>query len=97
MAQPRLRAEYFVSSDGTIVKKCLPLTWGARMRIYERDKGICQICKRYCDFGGNDVSPFMERPGSQIDHILARSRGGGNEDSNLRVLCVSCNMRKGAK
>jgi 5-methylcytosine-specific restriction endonuclease McrA len=30
-----------------------------------------------------------------IDHILAKSRGGGSEQTNLRVLCTTCNTRKG--
>jgi len=31
-----------------------------------------------------------------VDHILPRSRGGGNEQTNLQVLCVWCNSSKGA-
>ncbi len=30
-----------------------------------------------------------------IDHILPRSRGGGNEPSNLQAMCIECNHEKG--
>lgn len=30
-------------------------------------------------------------------HIIARSKGGTHERSNLRILCTPCNTIKGAK
>lgn len=30
-----------------------------------------------------------------IDHIIPRARGGTSERPNLRVLCTTCNTRKG--
>lgn len=32
-----------------------------------------------------------------VDHIVPVSRGGGNDPSNLRILCRPCNSRKGAR
>lgn len=32
-----------------------------------------------------------------LDHLIARSRGGSGEDSNLVTACRSCNSRKGAR
>jgi 5-methylcytosine-specific restriction endonuclease McrA len=32
-----------------------------------------------------------------IDHVVPRARGGSSERSNLRVLCTTCNTRKGTK
>jgi hypothetical protein len=51
-----------------------------RERIMERDDYRCVEC-------GTEVQ-------LSIDHIKARSKGGDNDDENLRVLCVSCNSSK---
>ena len=32
-----------------------------------------------------------------LDHIIPISRGGKNIDSNIQLLCVTCNLTKGAK
>lgn len=44
---------------------------------------ICEIC-------GDNTKP-------SIDHIVAVSNGGHNGIENLRVLCVSCNSKKGGR
>ncbi|HMO27176.1 MAG TPA: HNH endonuclease signature motif containing protein [Tepidisphaeraceae bacterium] len=30
-----------------------------------------------------------------VDHITARKHGGGDEDTNLALCCLRCNLRKG--
>lgn len=58
--------------------------WGASAReIYERDAYRCRECGDWHDL--------------TIDHIIPRSKGGTNEETNLRVLCRSCNSKKGAR
>lgn len=49
-------------------------------------KGRCACCK----------TP-LKGVKHHIDHIIALSRGGMNDDSNLQLLCATCNLQKGAK
>ena len=51
-----------------------------RQRILTRDCGICQAC-------GMD--------GNTVDHIVPRSMGGTDHESNLQCLCNACNASKG--
>lgn len=55
----------------------------SRLLVLQKHK--CAIC--HCD-----VSAKFE-----LDHILPLSLGGTNDDSNIQLLCVSCNRRKGPK
>lgn len=100
MAQPQLRANYFVRANGEIFLKAPTLKTNERKAIFLRDGGICQECGckvRWC--GGNSSSPFNRDNiwPSAIDHIFPRARGGQNDRENLRLLCLSCNASKGAK
>lgn len=54
-----------------------------RRYVYDRDSYMCRRCGTLDDLS--------------IDHIIPRSRGGGNEVENLQTLCRSCNSSKGAK
>ena len=55
-----------------------------RIAVYQRDKGICQICGKPVDI--NDFT---------VDHIIPLDRGGLNTMSNYRCLCKRCNEWKG--
>lgn len=48
--------------------------------VFSRDGGICQCCGTY-----NNL---------EFDHIIPYSCGGGNESSNIQLLCMSCNRSK---
>jgi 5-methylcytosine-specific restriction endonuclease McrA len=54
-----------------------------RERVFKRDGRICQVC-------GTDEGEM------HIDHVISRKSGGDHSLDNLRVLCKSCNLRKGA-
>lgn len=54
-----------------------------RERIYRRDGGKCVYCE--------------SKKNLTIDHVIPKSRGGGNSWSNLVTCCNSCNVKKGDK
>jgi 5-methylcytosine-specific restriction endonuclease McrA len=59
--------------------KEIPLT---RRNLLERDRQTCQ----YCDRKGDQLT---------LDHVIPRSRGGGDTWENLVAACVRCNVKKG--
>jgi hypothetical protein len=61
-------------------------TFLSRKNIHRRDNYICQYC-----------GMILESGSATIDHILPRSRGGGNTWENLVCSCVKCNVKKGNK
>jgi len=67
-------------------KKYNVLSSKIRDRIKSRDNFTCQNC-------GHKHSGFGEIK-LHVDHIIPRSKGGSDEDSNLRTLCSSCNLLK---
>ncbi len=54
-----------------------------RYKLLERQNGACLYC-------GTEVT-FTE---SEIDHIVCRSTGGSNRESNLVLVCPGCNRSK---
>lgn len=59
-----------------------------RHAIYARDGHKCAYCGRH------EVE-LNETEGLQLDHVIARSKGGGNHESNLVTVCSTCNAAKG--
>jgi 5-methylcytosine-specific restriction endonuclease McrA len=59
--------------------KEIPLT---RKNILHRDSHSCQ----YCGYTGDDLT---------LDHVVPRSRGGGEHWENMVTACVRCNIKKG--
>jgi len=55
----------------------------SRPRIYKRDNYECVYC------GSNK--------NLTLDHVIPKSRGGGNEWTNLVTSCFKCNLKKGSK
>jgi hypothetical protein len=56
-----------------------------KLRIWERDKGICQgPCKRQLGAGDKWI----------CEHVRALENGGTNDDSNLAVFCEACAKAK---
>lgn len=55
----------------------------SRTRIYKRDNNQCVYC------GSNKELT--------LDHVVPKSKGGGNEWTNLVTSCLKCNLKKGNK
>ncbi len=56
-----------------------------RRAAYERQDGICPVCKKHYEFDGMEA-----------DHITPWSKGGKTDAANCRMLCLEDNRRKGA-
>ncbi|PSB05154.1 HNH endonuclease [Merismopedia glauca] len=59
--------------------KEIPLT---RRNILHRDNHSCQ----YCSYTGDELT---------LDHVIPRSRKGGDSWENIVTACVRCNVKKG--
>jgi len=62
-----------------------------RLKLYERDDWVCQICFEPVNKGEWSADPLDPT----LDHILPRSKGGGHEPENLRTAHWICNGRRG--
>ena len=54
-----------------------------RLKVLARDGRVCQYC------GAEDAN--------QVDHVVPKVSGGGDELDNLLTSCRECNLRKGKK
>jgi 5-methylcytosine-specific restriction endonuclease McrA len=52
--------------------------------VFAKCGGRCQCCQRKL-MAGEDY---------EIDHVIALSKGGTDDDSNLQVLCEGCHLIK---
>lgn len=62
-----------------------PISAKTRYLILERDRFTCQCC------GGTAPNVTLH-----VDHIVAVANGGSDHQDNLRAVCVTCNIGKGA-
>lgn len=54
--------------------------------VRRRARGVCEYCH---------MPEAFDRPGFEIEHIIARQHGGRTIAGNLAWACFSCNKRKG--
>lgn len=69
-------------------------------QLYERDKGICYICNKKCDYEdyvyrGNTFIAGNYYP--SIDHVIPLCKGGTDEWDNLKLAHRICNSYKSKK
>lgn len=57
-----------------------------RRNIFARDNNSCQYCGK--KFSTTELS---------LDHVVPRSRDGGNSWDNIVCCCMKCNVRKGGR
>ena len=53
--------------------------------MYKEAGGICSLC-------GEPIKYFSQ---STIDHVVPKSKGGSDNDSNLKIAHDFCNRKKG--
>jgi 5-methylcytosine-specific restriction endonuclease McrA len=58
----------------------------SRLNIYARDDNTCQYCGQK-----------LPRTMLNLDHVIARARGGRTTWENVVCCCVPCNLKKGSK
>jgi hypothetical protein len=78
--------EYLLSGEDRKTERVLSVrAFSPKMArtAYERQKGICPICKKHFDI--EDM---------QADHITPWSKGGRTTPGNCKMLCADCNRRK---
>ena len=73
------------------IKTNEPLGSFLRIDIYNRDKWICQICKKSVEKNLYFPNPKC----ASLDHIIPLSRGGTHESGNVQLAHLSCNTSKG--
>jgi hypothetical protein len=54
-----------------------------RTKVYERDEYLCRYCRKQ-----------LTTMTATLDHVVAVSRGGGNDFDNLVTACLDCNSKK---
>jgi len=64
------------------ISRSIPRT--VQFKVLKRDNQICSIC-------GNAV---LDQD-VEFDHIIPWSKGGPSEEHNIKLLCKSCNRKKG--
>lgn len=88
------RATYIRQREAGVYRKASHDRWvrvgkklepGTVERIGDRQRRRCAAC-------GKCVKDKFD-----LDHIYPLSKGGQHEESNLQILCASCNRSKGAK
>jgi hypothetical protein len=62
--------------------------------IYDRTCGKCHICHKKVAF--TNYGQFGEVGNWEVEHSVARARGGTSRRNNLYPACISCNRSKQA-
>jgi len=61
-----------------------------KRRVAALENYTCQVCGFYCEYENNGQKSWI----IEVDHIIEKSQGGGEELNNLWVLCPNCHKKK---
>lgn len=64
-----------------------------RNHIYDRTAGRCHICRK--QLARRNYGKHGTRGAWEIEHSVARARGGSDHGNNLYPACIRCNRSKG--
>lgn len=64
-----------------------------RNRIYDRTAGRCHICGKH--LARKNYGKQGSRGSWEVEHSIARARGGSDHGNNLYPACITCNRAKG--
>lgn len=83
------------------IMKCKVRDWSITLeKVYERDKGICWICGKLCDWSDIRHTKRAQIAGERypsIDHVVPIAKGGNHTWENVRLAHRGCNSQKAAK
>lgn len=62
-------------------------------KIYDRTSGYCHLCHKKLALTNYGI--VGSRGAWEVDHSVARARGGTDHGNNLYACCIPCNRAKG--
>lgn len=68
-------------------------------KLYERDKGVCYLCKEECDYDSHTITNgafIVDDKYPTIEHVVPISKGGSHTWDNVKLACFICNTKKGS-
>jgi 5-methylcytosine-specific restriction endonuclease McrA len=95
-----LGLKYKIFGHGNIHLIRNKISFTIRKKLLREFNGICPLCG-YVGILARDYIfiNYVDDKGESfhIDHITPKCTGGSDNESNLRVVCPTCNRRKGGK
>lgn len=68
-------------------------------KLYDRDEGICYLCKEETDYSDfyfdKKRNKIADENYPSIDHVIPLSKGGKHSWQNVKLACRYCNNKKG--
>jgi hypothetical protein len=78
---------FYVAEPFTETKELRKITRhiprATQFRVMKRENQICQVCRK------SVIDEDIE-----FDHVIPWSKGGSSDESNIRLLCSSCNKKR---